>query len=491
MIFNELKSAVLIPGPQSMNQIEFSPEVESYSYIVNSSLEFSPDLTGFWTLSNPDPKDHFKVVFEIKSDVDKGYLGNTHIYYHDFKYTTDTLLDINFNGKLLTMLSHPGEGQVFEGEMSSNAMFIHGKLVNQDGSSNEHILIKLKRENVTGITPFPIEDLNEDGYVYNPPSDLSDGIKVSTIKEEGIGLDLMDTLVDKILTKKVGEVHSALIAKNGKLVFEEYFYGHNQNSLQACHSTTKSIASLIVGISHGSGEIQDLDRSIWDYYPEYHDLQKTGNSSITLKHLLTMTAGFNPEDQHWDSDKSMYRNLLSRDMTSAPGVTFHYDGGCSNLLGNVLYETTGFQVDLLAESRLFEPLDINYYHWMTDTKDDLPLLDGGLSLRSRDMLKIGLLVSNGGIWNGEQIVPVQWIKESTKTHVSITGWGEEEYGYHWWLEKPGSHNNIEPIIYAQGMGFQLIMVVPEQQLVMVVTAGNYQGMDKNFELWNIIHQFIE
>jgi CubicO group peptidase (beta-lactamase class C family) len=106
------------------------------------------------------------------------------------------------------------------------------------------------------------------------------------------------------------------------------------------------------------------------------------------------------------------------------------------------------------------------------------------------MLKLGLLMSNKGRFNKEKIVSEDWINESTNMHIDKIEWGNEGYGYHWWLEKPGSNNNDKTIIYAQGMGFQLIMIVPESNRVIVVTGGIYSGMEKNMKLWEEIHELI-
>ncbi|MCG8306580.1 MAG: beta-lactamase family protein [Cytophagales bacterium] len=443
-------------------------------------------LLGYWVLEAPDPDDIMNVIFEIKKDSAGRYVGNSHVFYLGAKYTTDTLLNLRYKDNKISMVSDPAENQRFSGMYNNRLNRIEGFPTGEDGSTLKHNLKKLEDKYLEGSGPV-MQESEPFIYNYHPPVLPLDGVVLSDLGREGMDPDKVGSLIRKIADQTVGEVHAVLIAKNDKLVLEEYFYGHGMNSLHPLHSSTKSIASLLFGMAAGTAALDDC---IWTYLKEYDSHRNDSNRAITVEQLLTMTAGFEVGDHLWDGAKDLYENALTRKMALAPGEAFQYDGGCSNMLGKIIHCRSGVKADEFAEQALFEPLNITDYYWQKDHEGKFPVMDGGLALTARDMLKIGILVKNKGKWNGKQVIPESWIEESTRLHVEETGWGTEGYGYHWWIEKPNEMNGRQQIVYSQGMGFQVIMIIPASGMVMVVTAGNYRGMEKNFELWKAIHALI-
>jgi len=163
-------------------------------------------------------------------------------------------------------------------------------------------------------------------------------------------------------------------------------------------------------------------------------------------------------------------------MRSAPGSEFRYNSGCSVLLGEILRRTVGVPVDEYARDKLFGPMGI--YHWEWDHAAGGIINTGwGLSLRTRDLAKIGQLFLRNGHFDGRQVVSTNWTKLATKAHVERPG--RLSYGYQWWtmpldtsvVQEP----HLDDIAVAWGWGDQFIFVIPAFDLVVVSTAANQTG----------------
>jgi CubicO group peptidase (beta-lactamase class C family) len=219
-----------------------------------------------------------------------------------------------------------------------------------------------------------------------------------------------------------------------------------------------------------------------DWFPQYSDLRSPAKERISLRHLLTMSAGleWNENVPFSDPKNSAMRLLCSADqcryvleqpVVAPGGQIWNYNSGCTLLLEAVLAKAAGVALDDVARELLFEPLGITDFAWTKNLKSGI-LEWGGLRLRSRDLAKIGQLVLNDGHWNGRQIVSQKWVKESTSAHIGpahLTYF----YGYQWWLGRSLIEGREVPWICAMGHGGQRIFAVPALDLVTVVTAGLY------------------
>jgi CubicO group peptidase (beta-lactamase class C family) len=220
---------------------------------------------------------------------------------------------------------------------------------------------------------------------------------------------------------------------------------------------------------------------VFSYFPEHGDVRTPEKERITLSNLLTMSAGFawneiiaweSPENcEHAMDDASdPFRYVLERPVETLPGRFFHYCGGAPTLLQGVVQKTSGKALDVLAQEALFEPLGIRDVEWIRFPNGDAKGF-GGLRLRARDLAKIGQLVLNRGAWRGRQIIPAEWIEESTAAH--INGEGTLFYGYQWWLGRSLVDRREIRWIAGFGNGGQRVYVVPEMELVIAVFAGAY------------------
>ena len=162
------------------------------------------------------------------------------------------------------------------------------------------------------------------------------------------------------------------------------------------------------------------------------------------------------EDENWADP---YRYILGREVVHEPDAKWQYNSGATMLLGAVLKKATGKSLDEFAKEALFDPLHIQDFEWGTMLNGD-PAAHGGLRLRPRDTAKIGQLVLNGGTWQGQRIVPEDWVKRSTEPRFD-TSWGGMQYGYHWWLgTSPFGVGRTVDWIAAWGVGGQRIFIAP-------------------------------
>lgn len=319
-------------------------------------------------------------------------------------------------------------------------------------------------------------------------------------KPSEVGLDPapLNTLATRIRANPEINIHSILIVKDGKLVFEEYFTGRDQNwgtdlgvvefdkdRLHDLRSVSKSVTSALVGIAVSEGKIPGVEATAYDLFPEYLEQMAPDKRSLTLLHILTMSAGldwFEPSDYtNPGNDEIRLINspdpiafTLGRSLASTPGERFQYNGGLPTLLGYLLESGYGMRGDKILEQKLLAPLGIEGFEFHANSSGMLAYASG-IRLRPRDMVKIGLLYLNGGQWNGDQIVAKDWIEASLEPHLP-SSW-TAGYGYQWWIARFESPDEAMWMPSAVGNGGQRIFVVQPLNMVVVITAGNYNMGD--------------
>ena len=337
----------------------------------------------------------------------------------------------------------------------------------------------------------------------DPPDDCGvlvardDGWPVASVNEDRlIDRGALCRMADRLAASSAN-VHAVLVARGGKLVFERYFKGFDEingrrvesvtfdgDTLHNIKSVSKSVASLALGIAIDRGLIRSVDEPIFSFFPELSDLRTPEKERIRLSHVLTMSLGLKwveavPDNEGNNDEERMHmapdpcRYVLSLPATTPPGQEFFYNTGALTLLSAIVRKATGRPLDEFARTNLFEPLGVTKMEW-TRVKGDSDA-GGGLRLRPRDMAKIGQLVLAGGRWNDRQIVSKAWIDASMTARLeATTGSGGFFYGYLWWLGRSLFKEREVHWAAALGRGGQSIRIVPELDLVVVVTAGYYQ-----------------
>ena len=331
------------------------------------------------------------------------------------------------------------------------------------------------------------------------PSALADGWQVGAPESVAIDGSTVCRAVERIRSGALANVHSILVARRGRLVIEKYFPGRDEargRSLgvvdfgpQTKHdlrSASKSVVSLLFGIALAEGKIRSVNDPALDYFPEYPDLRTPERTRIRLSHLLAMTMGvewdetgsylspFNSETRmDWASDRARF--VLSRPIVAAPGERFTYNGGATALLARVVQRATGRKLDAYARDVLFGPLGIDDYEWLAYPNGE-PIAASGLRLRPRDLAKIAQLYLSDGQWNGRQVAPTEWIRESIRPKSDVGG--GVQYGYQWWLDRSIVGGKTIAWAAARGNGGQRAFVIPALDLVVVVMAGNYNDASR-------------
>lgn len=328
------------------------------------------------------------------------------------------------------------------------------------------------------------------GYEYQIPEQVDNGWRTSTLDAEGVDSDKINEMMGKILDGEIENIHGIVVIKNGKLVFEEYFDGFDRETKHRIFSASKSVTSILVGITIDRGMVRGVDTRIYEFFPEYEGTKWIDRKyDINLKQVLTMTAGLDWNDWQYpgydrrDSTNQMTRSgdwmefVFNRDSMQPAGSQFAYNNGLTILLGGIIKNTSGQNPIRFAEKNLFARLGISDYSW-DKGGGGIVNTAWGLSMKLRDMAKIGYLFLHKGQWNGRRIVSEDWVNESVKVHVNQDVFLGTGYGYQWWCGKSKINGQVVETFYAAGHGGQYIFVCPALDCVAVVTSkwiGNSLG----------------
>ena len=337
-------------------------------------------------------------------------------------------------------------------------------------------------------------------YTYQIPPETDDGWKISSLHEEGVNPEKINKLLRDILNKRFKNIHSVLLVRNGKLILEEYFYGYDRDSKHELHSVSKSITSILVGIAIDQKMISGVDKKVYEFFPEYKGTRWIDQKyDIVVEHVLTMSAGIDWDEQSYrltdrrnDILATLYSDdwlqyVLNKKQIEEPGKRYNYSGGLNLLLGGMIKHSSDLYADKFAEKYLFGPIGITDYRWHRHS-DGTINTQGGLSLRPRDMAKIGYLFLKGGRWQGTQIVSRTWVTESTRAH--IPAYFGLKYGYQWHRGQTNVNGQFFETFFAWGRGGQFIFVLPEFDLVAVFTSRPYDNAYGVFFPLGIVPNYV-
>ena len=324
-------------------------------------------------------------------------------------------------------------------------------------------------------------------YFYQVPPEINDNIAVTSAANVELDSLMLSLLVNKINEGEFKGVHSVLVSRYNKLVLEKYFGEYDINKAHDLYSAGKSIASALFGLAVDRNMIspdKKLLKIFESYYPFVQNENKTKHK-IKLSHLLTMSSGMKCGtfgDSKSDLSRLMRKSadplktFLDVEMEAEPGEVFKYNDSMAEVISYAIAVAIKQDFKTFEDSLFFEPLGIN-------TKTSM----GGL--QSRDFLKIGLLYLNKGIWNGKRILSEEWINESTsfKIKPASSEWFAYGYGYFWWLNRFDYKDKKVECIMAVGNGHQALYIIPELELVVVFTGGNFN----NGVTWEQPHNMLQ
>jgi CubicO group peptidase (beta-lactamase class C family) len=351
--------------------------------------------------------------------------------------------------------------------------------------------------------------------VCGVPVMRNDGWTVASAESVGLDGARLCGIADH-LRETEADVHAVVVARHGKLVFEQYFSGTDQPwgrpegaydfdaaTKHDMRSASKSVVSLLVGIAIDRRLIAGVDTPVIEFFPEHAELRTAGWERITLRHLLTMSSGFKwdenrfwtdpaNDEPHLGSEPDPIRYVLSKPIAAPPDTIWVYNGGGTDLLGAVIERVSGKPLDAFAREYLFAPLAITDFEWNSYPRNGKISAAAGLRLRPRDAAKIGQLVLNDGASGGRQIIPSDWIMKSTVPRFQARGYfgGLFYYGYQWWMGRTLRGERDVKWVAAMGWGGQRIFVVPEFDLVVMVTSGLYGKPREGVGALDTLNNFV-
>jgi CubicO group peptidase (beta-lactamase class C family) len=303
------------------------------------------------------------------------------------------------------------------------------------------------------------------------------GWRSATPEQQGMDSAKLAEALDYIREHHI-KIHSLLLVRNGYIVLDAYFYPYDKASLHDVASVTKSITTGLIGIAIDQGKIQSLHQPVNTLFPNRQIAhQEARKERLSVEHLAMMSAGLDcqfepgePTLQQMRQSNDWTQFMLDLPMVAEPGEKYVYCSGGMHLLSSIITQATGMSALNFARQALFAPLGIKEVSWPADAQG-VSHGWGDLQLHPRDMAKIGYLWLNRGMWDGQRIVSAGWVKESIRAH-AITG-RSNDYGYGWWMRASG-----KPFFYeAVGRGGQRISVVPEHDLIVVLTGGGFEPGD--------------
>ena len=360
--------------------------------------------------------------------------------------------------------------------------------------SIEAPLFRPREVNVTLTATNTIALSPVNSFTYFQPVQLNDGIATDTIHEAYLDPNLIHQLMLKTIhpSNSYQELHSLLIYKDGHLVVEEYYTGNNdyidfeggiirktgtpsQRQWNRTHkhylaSVNKDLTSTLTGIALDQYE-QTTTTPIASLLPDYSAYFLDSNkAALNLHHMLTMQLGFtwnewgsNDLALLWQSDD--FTDFLLSRYNNGPQSAWVYNSASPNMLLRGLDHLVDGSIRDWADTHLYSKLGITDYDWQSQP-DGYPEGSARMYMRPRDMLKIGITYLNNGVWNNEQIIPTHWVDQVSQVQASS---GAGDYSYFFWIRQLLDSTYIS----ADGDGGQYINIFPKENMVIVITQGNY------------------
>ncbi len=329
-------------------------------------------------------------------------------------------------------------------------------------------------------------EVNND--LTNPPEKINDGLEVASSMIYDANISLLDSMIQGVERGDFVNIHSILIVKENKLILEKYFDNNNRNTRHEIRSATKSIGSILTGIAIDKGFIPSEDSFVYEflkdeYSPSYGWDSKA--SHIKISHLLTMLSGYDCDDlnTNFACENAMYETddwvqySLDLPISYEPGLHWAYNSSSLILVSEIIARTSGMDLDEFAEKYLFGPLGIRNFQWVRSPKDR-EWIGGGARMISREMVKIGLLMQNQGMWGEDSIISQEWIAKSTRKHSEMLGSGVD-YCFLWQTGATLVNDQLVKAFWASGNGGQYIIIIPALDMVIVFTGGNYNSQLAN------------
>jgi len=315
-----------------------------------------------------------------------------------------------------------------------------------------------------------------------------DDWEVSTPAGEGMDATRLEYVGSYCEDHKCGSV---VVTRHGRIVWERYWGGWDENSTDNSWSMAKSMTDAIVGIAISEGKIKSVDESAADFIPEWRGTRK---EEITVRDLLSMESGLLWNEDYYEVEGSdIITMITSSDQTAYaidrprfhdPGDDWYYSSGDTQLFSAIIRAATGMEAGQYAQEKLFGPIGMTGAMWDTDNAGHT-VTYCCVYTTARNFACFGYLFLRDGRWNDKQVVPEEWVKES----IEPSQWENQGYGYFWWL----LHFPDVPqdMFFADGFQTKRIYVIPSLDIVAVRIGAGDDEWDDNAFLKPIVEAVID
>jgi CubicO group peptidase (beta-lactamase class C family) len=311
------------------------------------------------------------------------------------------------------------------------------------------------------------------GHAQAPVDWPTKGWQTSTPESQGIDSAVLANLYEYLATAGFN-TDSVLMVRHGRIVSETYVAPFSSELRHDLRSVTKSVVATLVGVAQQEGKIASLDQKVISFFPDQHangPLQE----ALAIRHLLDMASGIQWQERPYNEQsdalklwksQDWVKFILDRQVTVTPGERFQYVAAAPHLLSAILTQSTGVNASEYARQGLFKTLGIDDFAWSADPQG-ITIGESSLRLKPRDMAKLGLLYARRGRWEDRQLLPPDW------TATVFAGGLPNGYNP---LRSPPTYSRLwwtdvsVPYAAALGRHGQHIIVMPEQDVVLVVTS---------------------
>lgn len=490
------------------------PEGAAQAYAM--PLELRPDGTDRWRASVaplPDPFTLYLNVFRDESGALKAALRNPE--HHRFGPAMQMFATLEGDRLRLGKAAAPSDDDLTATfSRRPERIEMHWKGLERS--------ISLARATPAQAALFTARPRTEPRYVYREPQDSNDGWRTARAGELGVDEAALARAVQRIIdidpsAQRAWLIHSMAIAYKGKLILDEYFYGHGPDQPHDMRSASKTFSSVTMGGAMLDGAKISPQTKLYEVMGPLRPFANPDprKERITLAHVMTHTTGLACDDnadppspgsedvmQVQREQPNWWKFMLDLPMAHEPGKRYAYCSGGISLTGGALTMATGEWLPALFDRTIAKPLQFGSYHWNVMPNGE-GYLGGGAFVRTRDFLKIGQAYLDGGVWNGRRIVTEAWVKDSIAPHAHIspetTGVSGDAFtnnyyvvdeGYAWHHITVKSGDKTYPAYHGNGNGGQLLLVVPQFDLAVMFTAGNYRQGLWNRERDDIVGEMI-
>ena len=319
------------------------------------------------------------------------------------------------------------------------------------------------------------------GDAFPLPTELRElgGIEINT--------EQVSMTVDEYVRKQ--NVAGLIVVKNGTVVYERYELGNTRESRWLSYSVAKSVTSLLVGAALKDGYIRSVDEPVTDYLPR---LRNSAYDTSSIRNVLQMASGVEWTEVYDDPQSDinrvtwptleLYEYLRNKPRAAAPGETYNYNTGETNLVGTLVRSAVGNNLSTYLSEKIWKPFGMEYdAYWVLSEEGGGEFGGSSLNATLRDYARIGLFaLRNGRLSNGETVLPDGWMAESVTPSA-----GNAEYGYLWWLHGDAAYS-------AAGIFGQGIYVSPRENLVIALhSAREHASTPEDWVLQEALYKAVD